>query len=165
MNFTPNINTHVYRWHLVQTTELLCCTENTWHGKSQQWGNLGRKEDEMLWIKNNPTWKAAVLEDSLQFKMTNFCQSIVWWVLNKWGPRTVHWNEKLMTICNKECYVCQYLYLTSLLAVRLLVGPQPCGLAHPLLWANDLVASVTGVDGTVTKVAPSLVNLTVVRVK
>ena len=56
-------------------------------------------------------------------------------------------------------------FFTLFLAVWLLVGPQPCGLTHPLLRANDLVASVTGVDGTVTKVAPSLVHLPVVRVK
>ena len=55
--------------------------------------------------------------------------------------------------------------LTSPLAVRLLAGPHPRCLAHPLLWPDNLVAHVAGVDGTVTKVPPCLVYLTVIRVQ
>jgi hypothetical protein len=54
---------------------------------------------------------------------------------------------------------------TSFLAVRLLVGPRPVGLAHTLLGPHNLPARGACVDGAVAQVTASLMDLTVNRVQ
>ena len=53
---------------------------------------------------------------------------------------------------------------TSFLAERLSVGPRPVGLTNTFLGPNNLPARGTGVDGPITQVASSLMDLSVYRI-
>ena len=53
---------------------------------------------------------------------------------------------------------------TSFLAERLSVGPRPVGLTNTFLGPNNLPARGTGVDGPITQVPSSLMDLSVYRI-